>query len=556
MTTLPVAEVRPGLFSRSTRLSPQLAAGSATLLALLGTATIWSTLLFLWNLWVTDALKSIGMIIPIVSVVLILRVWKSLDWQMDGTWWGLGLLLLTIFAVRLRDQSVLVFMLTPQWSIYVPPHSLVVVAYATGALLLFGGTRLVRASLFPLLLLWFVNPVPHVFNVLVDLPLQRASAHVARAFAMALGQPLSPDQLRLMFTPTFGMFIAPGCNGIRGAITMGFIALVAGYLYRFRWYAHAAVVAAAILLGYLFNFVRLCVLVLYYIVALHIPWLQSRAEMGDYIIGACLFLLGTFLLFYAINRLKESPGQLQSQSTLASPQTHSPRWVGLRLAVMACIALLGAVGVARSLARDHFANNVDQLRRDQNAPGQFPTRVGDYTLVRTWNENLNVGTLLFHWAEYAPASTSPENQGPHISIGISPVLGSHDTLICHSARGEDPLWHGEIALPTAAHDTVSFSGAFFNSGSLQYLEATTICNGSACGEYSAASTSFGFVYSRPTPQSIFNQDPARPIPILIRAETIDTTLPADTARQQMTAAIRAFVASINLDTLTRPYRSS
>ena len=556
MTTLPVAEVRPGLFSRSTRLSPQLAAGYATLLALLGTATIWSTLLFLWNLWVTDALKSIGMIIPIVSVVLILRVWKSLDWQMDGTWWGLGLLLLTIFAVRLRDQSVLVFMLTPQWSIYVPPHSLVVVAYATGAVLLFGGTRLVRASLFPLLLLWFVNPVPHVFNVLVDLPLQRASAHVARAFAMALGQPLSPDQLRLMFTPTFGMFIAPGCNGIRGAITMGFIALVAGYLYRFRWYAHAAVVAAAILLGYLFNFVRLCVLVLYYIVALHIPWLQSRAEMGDYIIGACLFLLGTFLLFYAINRLKESPGQLQPQSTLASPQTHSPRWVGLRLAVMACIALLGAVGVARSLARDHFANNVDQLRRDQNAPGQFPTRVGDYTLVRTWNENLNVGTLLFHWAEYAPASTTPENQGPHISIGISPLLGSHDTLICHSARGEDPLWHGEIVLPTAAHDTVSFSGAFFNSGSLQYLEATTICNGSACGEYSAASTSFGFVYSRPAPQAIFNQDPARPIPILIRAETIDTTLPADTARQQMTAAVRAFVASINLDTLTRPYRRS
>lgn len=556
MTTLPVAEVRPGLFPRSTRLTPQLAAGYATLFALLGTATIWSTLLFLWNLWVTDALKSIGMIIPIVSVVLILRIWKSLDWEMDGTWWGLGLLVLTILAVRLRDQSVLVFMLTPQWSIYVPPHSLVVVAYATGAVLLFGGTRLVRASLFPLLLLWFVNPVPHVFNVLVDLPLQRASAHVARAFAMALGQPLSPDQLRLMFTPTFGMFIAPGCNGIRGAITMGFIALVAGYLYRFRWYAHAAVVTAAILLGYLFNFVRLCVLVLYYIVALHIPWLQSRAEMGDYIIGACLFLLGTFLLFYAINCLKESPGQIQPQSAPTSPQTHSPRSLGLRLAAMLCLALLGAIGVARAFTQDHLAANVDQLRRDQSAPGQFPAHVGDYTLVRTWNENLNVGTLLFHWAEYAPTTSTPENDAPHISIGISPLLGSHDTLICHSARGEDPLWHGEIALPTAAHDTVSFSGAFFNSGALQYLEATTICNGSACGEYSAASTSFGFVYSRPAPQAIFHQDPARPIPILIRAETIDTTLPADTARQQMTAAIRAFVGSINLDTLTRPYRRS
>ena len=57
---------------------------------------------------------------------------------------------------------------------------------------------------------------------------------------------------------------------------MGFIALIAGYVYRFRWYAHAAVVAGAVLLGYVFNFVRLCILVLYYLVALHFTSLQNR----------------------------------------------------------------------------------------------------------------------------------------------------------------------------------------------------------------------------------------------------------------------------------------
>ena len=62
-------------------------------------------------------------------------------------------------------------------------------------------TRLYRAALFPIVLIWFVNPIPHIFNVYVDLPLQRVSAHVARAFAIALGQPLSHDQLSLMFTP-------------------------------------------------------------------------------------------------------------------------------------------------------------------------------------------------------------------------------------------------------------------------------------------------------------------------------------------------------------------
>ena len=141
----------------------------------------------LWAMWTTDALKSIGMFVPVVSFVLILRVWRALGWEMQGSWWGLIILVVTAAVVRLRDQSIMVFVLSPKWSIYVPPHSLVVFAYGAGVVLLFGGKRLFRAALFPLVLLWFVNPIPHIFNVFVDLPLQRASAHVARAFAIALG---------------------------------------------------------------------------------------------------------------------------------------------------------------------------------------------------------------------------------------------------------------------------------------------------------------------------------------------------------------------------------
>ena len=71
------------------------------------------------------------------------------------------------------------------------------------------------------------------------------------------------------------------------------------------------------LLGYLFNFARLCIFVLYYLVALRFPWLQSRAEMGDYIIGGCLFLLATFLLFYVVRRLSESsPARSNRQLSL------------------------------------------------------------------------------------------------------------------------------------------------------------------------------------------------------------------------------------------------
>jgi exosortase J len=352
-----------------------------------------------------------------------------------------------------------------------------------------------------------------------------------------------------MFTPQFGMFIAPGCNGIRGAVTMGFIALIAGYVYRFRWYAQTAVVAGAVLLGYLFNFARLCLLVLYYLVALRFPWLQSRAKMGDYIIGGCLFLLGTFLLFEVVRRLRESPNQIKpravNSAAFAAPVAGP--FFNLRFAAMIVLVLFGCYGAARAYAFNQ--SYAAQTKADQNAAGQFPAHIGSYTLVRSWNENFTTGPLIFHWAEYVP-----EDGGTHITFGISPVLGSHDTLICHSARGEDPLWRDQITIATAANVPVGFSGAFFNDGATQYLEATTICNGAGCGEYSSDRTHFGLVYSKPTAHALISQDPQRPIPILIKAETVDTTLPIAVARDQMIAAVRSFLASADLAGLTQPYR--
>ena len=111
-----------------------------------------------------------------------------------------------------------------------------------------------------------------------------------------------------------------------------------------------------------------------------------------------------------------------------------------------------------------------------------------------------------------------------------------------------------MTIPTAGNVPINFSGSFFGNSVVQYLEATTLCNGTSCGEYSTDRAHFGFVYSKPDPQSLLTQDPARPIPILLHAETSNTTLPADDARAQLATALRTFLASVDLDGLTRPYR--
>ena len=523
------------------------AVGLATIISVLGVFTIFSTAMYLWALWTTDPLKSIGGLIPIVSLVLILRAWQGIGWRMRGTWWGLVLLVAIIALVHLRDHAIIELIITPSWAIFIPPHSLVALGYTAGAVLLFGGVRLFRAALFPICLTWFVNPVPNAFNLLVDLPLQHASAVIARGFAHMLGQKLTPDQLRLMFTPDFGMFIAPGCNGIRGAITMGFIALIAGYLYRFRLRFHVLFVVAAVLLGYVFNLLRLCCLVIYYIIALHFPWLQSRAEMGDYIIGACLFLIATTLLFTVI--LKLSP-----TGTLRPPPPHTarrprsnfaPRSFVPRLAACTLVMVIGSIGYVRALVVRH---NEPRAISDPKALGLFPQQVGNYKLERAWNEYLVTGALIFYWADYAPA-----NGGAHVSVGISPVLGAHDTLLCHSARGEDWLWHDTMVLPTAKAPT-SFSASFFNDGATQYLEATTVCTGPTCGQYSSARQHFGLVYSRPDTYTLLSQSPSRPIPVLLRAETVDTAMAPDLAREQLAGAMRDFLGAADLSTFTQPYR--
>jgi exosortase J len=522
-------------------LPPPLAAACAVTLGILGLFSIWSTLAALRDMWLTDGLKSIGMVIPIVSLLLILRVWRSLGWEMQGTWAGLAILLATIAAVRVRDHAILLFVVSPEWSLNLPPHSLVVFAYGSGLVLLFGGTRLYKAALFPILFLWLVNPVPHIFNVLVDLPLQHASAHIARSFAHALGQPLTSDQLSLMFTPQFGMFIAPGCNGIRGAVTMGLIALIAGYLYRFRLLPHILFVASAIFLGYLFNFVRLCTLVIYYIVALHLPRLQNHGEMADYYIGGALFLIGTMLLAAVMRRARQVasltlPPQPDSES-VATPPSFYPR-----LAAMLAIVILSAAPFA------HAHPVTSPLTQTQPAH-EFPEQVGQYRLTRSWNDTLPSGVFLYHWGEY-----TRDGSGQQVSVGVSPVLGAHDTMVCHSARGEDPLWHDQMTLPTAGSGSIAFSGSFFNSGATQYLEATTLCNGTSCGEFSSSGTHFGFVYSKPDTNAMLRQSPLRSIPVMIRTEMLDPSVRPEIARQQLTETLRNFVSSADLDTFTLPYR--
>src|SRR5271166_955594 len=216
----------------------------------------------LWKAWTTDPLRSSGILIPPVSLLLCLRAWREHDWRTSArSWWGVALIVLALVGAKLGGTSQLGLMVFPGALLSGLPIGVLLSIYASGVVLLLGGKEAFRKALFPLMLLLVVNPVPSFINGLFDLRLQYLAARVARAFALALVPQVSGGQLEMIFAPDFGMFIAPGCNGLRGAVAMGYLSLIIGYLAQLSLPQRTLYCVCAVALAYLLNLMRLCALV-------------------------------------------------------------------------------------------------------------------------------------------------------------------------------------------------------------------------------------------------------------------------------------------------------
>ena len=512
----------------------------ACVCALAGVFAFWGTARWLLVIWRTDDLKSMGMVVPFISFALILRAWRTIGWSTAGNWWGLAVLAGTALAVFLRDQTMLVLTVHKGWLVQLPPVPLLAILYAAGMVLLFGGVKLLRAAWFPVLFMGAVLPVPETFSRVVDLPLQHASATVARGFAHLLGEKLTPDNLRLMFTPDFGMFIAPGCNGIRGAVTLGMAAVVIAYVYRFRWFVFAPVVAGAVLLGYMFNFLRLCLLVVYYKMALPYPWLQERAKGADYLLGGCLFALALYLFFALADRLKGKPGEVLAAPLPEPVVPERPAWP-LLLRVGAVLTLAVVFGLD-----DVHAQHEAGLR-NAVIPA-MPAELGGWKLERSYQDTLATGVVVYQWGDYRSADGAKM-----VSVGVSPELDGHDVEVCHIARGEEPVWHGRLKAATPAGEA-SFVAAGYNNGQVQTLEASTMCDAAGCREFTNATDNLTFVYAHPRRVVPMGTDAGRPVPMLFKVTSADVGGRSEVVGAALGEELREFLRGVDLRAFAARFR--
>jgi exosortase J len=517
--------------------------GIAAALGVLGLAPQF---IALWQIWNSDPLRSIGMLLAPTAVILILRSWRLTEWELRGTWWGI-LPILFAYALVTFSRSLVLSLGRGQRAINFIPHVLPIYLYASGVVLLFGGVRIWRRAWFPLALLLCLQPVPAFVVHDLDLPLQGLAAHVARGFAGIIGfSPSSPELLRLMFTPDFGMFIAPGCDGMRGAVTLGYLALIVGYLKRVsvaRWIAY---IVGAVLLGHLFNLIRLCVLVLYYRVATGHPAMEAAAKNADYAIGACLFLAASFLFLWIVRRKPAGTEAPVPAPPAAAPSSH--RRMGWQLVAFSALVLAATVPGVRAIEINReglFARTPITSLTPAELNSRLPAQLGQYKLSHAWQEQSS-GLLVLENAAYdAPAS-------PEIILGVWLKPTGHNIHESWMTHGDSPEMRSTISYKTARGEPVSFDTALYSDGITDSLVGNIDCTPTWCTatpEQDSAAVRLGLSRSND-----FTTRGVRMVPIFFRLEVEHAHLPADVVYRQLQQVSGNFLTSVDLREISRQFQ--
>jgi len=379
--------------------------------------------------------------------------------------------------------------------------------------------------------------------------MQGIAAHVARSFASILGlSPTNSEMLRLMFTPAFGMFIAPGCDGMRGAVTLGYGALITGYLKRMPILKWVAYVAGAVALGHLFNLLRLCALVLYYKVAMGNPALEGAAKMADYVIGGILFLVAVRLFLWVV--LRPESGCRRAVSNEAArdkmqPVERAP--IYWKTGVFALVVLM-VVEPGVQAVRRYPDNLASQIRRGSVAvadlSSRLPLQVGTYKQARVWQEDIDGLPAIEAAAFDAPSSNE-------ITMGVWVALGDHSIRDSLMIRGDAPKLNKRDAFVTAGGQIVSFDTALYDDGITVSLTGDTHCNPSGCDASVRGVEDIHLVLKKAIEHTSRRE---HAVPIFFRIQEPHTNAPMSATYAELSAKSKDFLAHLDFRQLSQNFQ--
>jgi len=190
--------------------------------------------------WSYDDDFSHGFFVPPVALFI---AWQRreeiLKIPFKPAWWGLAVLVWAVVQAYVGWLSAELFLQRTAFIISL-----------TGMLLVMGGTALVRILVFPLLLLFFMVPIPALIFNYITFPLQIFASQMAEFCLDLLGIPVFREG-NILELASQKLSVAEACSGIRSLLTLTFLSLVYSYFFDnkvwMRWFLLFATIPIAIL---------------------------------------------------------------------------------------------------------------------------------------------------------------------------------------------------------------------------------------------------------------------------------------------------------------------
>jgi exosortase len=195
--------------------------------------------------WWNDEDMGHGFVVPFVVLWIIWRErahWQSIP--LTPSLWGVVLLFAGAAMHTAGSLGVGLFAMAVAFLISV-----------AGAILCLGGTRLLRAWTFPLLLALFMLPKLAIVYNQATLPLQLLASRLAAAMLTVSGIGVIRDG-NILDVGGHRVAVAEACNGIRYLLPLGFMAVVFAYVSDPKPWMRLALMAAAVPVAILANAAR------------------------------------------------------------------------------------------------------------------------------------------------------------------------------------------------------------------------------------------------------------------------------------------------------------
>ncbi|HUP03751.1 MAG TPA: exosortase/archaeosortase family protein [Bryobacteraceae bacterium] len=180
-------------------------------------------LLALVRQWNDDPDMSHGFFVPlVVGYILWQRREELMAMEAEPNWWGLAVAVWGALQLWIGTLAVELFLTRTAFVITI-----------IGVVWLMCGTRVLRELSFPLILCFFMIPIPAVIYNSLTFKLQLVASSLAEHALDVLSVPVLREG-NVLVLPNQTLSVVDACSGIRSLLSLTFLSLVYGYFFEKR----------------------------------------------------------------------------------------------------------------------------------------------------------------------------------------------------------------------------------------------------------------------------------------------------------------------------------